>query len=83
MESNKWEFPCKKCIVSSCCNIYCYKIFDYANMIADNIYKMTDEQLDIYRKTTPRLVKRKIMDLYMHSKKLAFPENATIPRSWD
>jgi len=84
MELSKWEFPCvKQCIVSPCCKIYCYRVFDYANMIADQIYTMTEDALKIHRKSTPRLVRRKIMELYINNKRLTFPESSTISRKWN
>lgn len=72
----------KHCPVFACCDIYCVNVFTYANFIADNIYNLTPEQLEIYRSTTPEHVKTQIQKLYMHNKRLTFPDSIRTSREW-
>jgi len=76
-------FPCSdKCLVISCCDIYCTLVFEYMNMIADSIYEMSADEVYVYRSTTPKVIKRKIQELYTHDKRLAFPETCRVSRDW-
>jgi len=80
---SKWAFPCgKQCPVSACCKVYCINVIKYANMIADNMSLMTTKQLEIYRDTTPLVVRSRIMILYSHGGRMALPEKSTISRDW-
>jgi len=87
VQKNKYEhgyiFPCNnKCLVVPSCNLYCYKVFNYMNFIADEIYHMTSKQIETYRHTTPGAIKRKIQEFYTYNKRLAYPETATVSRDW-
>lgn len=76
-------FPCSdKCIVSAACKLYCYKVFNYMNFIADEIYLMTADQIETYRKTTPLSIRRKVQEFYTYNKRLAHPDTATVSRDW-
>ncbi len=76
-------FPCsEKCLVAPSCKLYCYRVFQYMNFIANEIYTMTADQIKTYRDTTPPVVKRKIQEFYTYDKRLAHPETATVSRDW-
>lgn len=80
--NNKFVFPCgKQCIVYSCCNIWCSKVFDYCNFIADCMYTMSADQIHIYRETTPNMIRRKIQNLYTYNKRIVCPEKYSMKRT--
>lgn len=87
VKKNKYKegfiFPCdNKCIVAAACKIYCYKVFNYMNFIADEIITMNADQIAVYRASTPFFIKRKIQEFYTYDKRLAYPETATLRRDW-
>lgn len=76
-----YVFPCsEKCLVAPSCKLYCYKVFNYMNFIADKINIMTADQLQTYRGSTPFIIKRKIQEFYTYDKRLAYPETAIVSR---
>jgi len=80
--NSKYIFPCgKHCPVFACCDIWCVKVFEYCNFIAENIYIMEHYDRELYRKTTPRLIQRKIQKMYMYKKAITFPPNYKLKRS--
>ena len=79
--NHKYIYPCKMCLVFACCDIICAKVFEYCNFIADNIYKLDNQQYLLYRDTTPIAVSRKIQNLYTKGARMSCPESFTMKRS--
>ena len=76
-------FPCNdKCLVAPCCNLYCHKVFNYMNFIADRLSFMKDDEQTTYEETTPMVIKTKIQEYHSYGRRLAYPEKCTVTRNW-
>jgi hypothetical protein len=76
------EFPCTECLVTAICSLYCFKVFNYMNFIADTMQELTANQICIYRTTTPQVIIRKIEEFYKTNKRLVSPQRTTVSRDW-
>lgn len=75
------EFPCNNCLVNPICQIYCFKVFEYINLISDNINHLSYKEKFLYELNTPTLIKTLIKDHHKYGKKLCYPSNAEVERS--
>ncbi len=64
--------PCKVCIVSACCTVYCNEFHKYGNQIIDNLWKMTNEQREEFRSSNPPDIRKIIHELYENNNRFMF-----------
>lgn len=78
---NKYVFPCSKgCIVYACCKSWCSDVFNFCNLIADSMYTMTADEINIYRKTTPLEIRLKIQTMYTYNKRITCPDSFSLEK---
>lgn len=61
--------PCKICIVSACCTVYCNEFYKYGNQIIDNLWKMTNEQMNEFTSSNPPDIRKIINEMYIDNKR--------------
>lgn len=77
-----YEYPCNNCFVKPICQLYCSKVFDYINFVADNFgEQMADNNLNIFNKSVPNNIKRKIEQFHKFGARFSHPPTIEIKQS--
>ena len=71
----KFISPCKICIVSACCTVYCNNYGKYTNRIIDNLWKMTNDQMNEFELSNPNNIKKIIHELYKNNHRFNLSDN--------
>lgn len=71
------EYPCNECLVKPICKIFCYRVFEFMNTMADNLILGLDKKL---MPKMPDSILFKIDELLNENKRFACPESIEAKR---